>query len=107
MATRKPSIPKTSAALKLQLEKARQNIAALENRAYAEELSEMIGKTNIVAEFAKIKARVTDIPATRILAAIGRAVGIKRLEVKQVAVTPRKPADPSKPRKPRAKKAAT
>jgi hypothetical protein len=38
------------------------------------------------------------------LAAIGTAIGIKRLEVKQLEAPKRKPADPNKPRKPHAKK---
>ena len=104
MATRKPSTPKTSADLKLQLEVARKRLAELEKRAYAEELTELISATNIVADFAKIQARVTDIPAIAILAAIGRAVRILRLEVRQITVVARAPADPTKPRKPRAKK---
>jgi len=104
MATRKPSTPKTSADLKLQLEVARKRLAELEKRAYAEELTEFIGATNIVADFAKIQARVKDIPATGILAAIGAAVGIKQVEVKQADVVARKPADPNKPKKPRVKK---
>ena len=66
----------------------------------------MIKATNIVADFAKIQARVTDIKPTAILSAIGVAVGIKRLEVKQAEPPKRKPADTNKPKKPRAKKSA-
>jgi len=58
----------------------------------------------LVADFAKIQARVTDIKPTAILSAIGVAVGIKRLEVAQAEPKPRKAADPNKPSKPRAKK---
>ena len=36
-----------------------------------------------------------------ILATLGAAVGIKRLEVKQLEAPKRKPADPNKPKKPR------
>jgi hypothetical protein len=107
MATaRKPTKPKTSAELKQQLEAAKKRLADLEKRAYAEELTELIKSTNIVADFAKIQARVTDIKPIAILAAIGVAVGIKRLEVAQAEPKPRTPADPNKPRKPRAKKTA-
>lgn len=104
MATRKPRGTTTSAELKEKLELAKKRLADLEKRAYAEELSELIKSTNIVADFAKIQARVTDIKDVAILAAIGTAIGIKRLEVKQLEAPKRKPADPNKPRKPRAKK---
>jgi uncharacterized iron-regulated protein len=106
MATRKPSTPKTSAELKQQLAQAKERLAELEKRAYAEEINELISATNIVADFAKVQANVTDIDATVILAAIGVAVGIKRLEVKQADAVKRKPADPNKPRKSGAKKPA-
>ena len=106
MATRKPKTPKTSAELKQQLEEAKKKIADLEKRAYTEELTELIAGTNIVADFAKIQARVTDIKPVAILAAIGNAVGIKRLDVKQADAPKRKATDPSKPRKPRTPKTA-
>ena len=107
MATaRKPSKPKSSAEMKLQLEAARKRLADLEKRAYAEELTELINSTNIVADFAKIQAKVKDIKPVAILAAIGAAVGIKRLQVAQAEPTPRAPADPNKPKKPRTKKIA-
>lgn len=106
MATRKPAKPKTSAELKIQLEDAKRKLADLERRAYAEELHELIRSTSIVTEFHKIQAQVKDIKPTAILAAIGDAVGIKRLEVNQAATPARKPIDPNKPRKPRAVKTA-
>ncbi len=100
--TRKPSKPKTSAELKQQLDAARRRVAALEQRAYAEELTELIRSTNIVADFAKIQSRLTDVKPTAILAAVASAVGLKRVEVTQTPPLPRKPADPNKPKKPRA-----
>ena len=103
MATRKPSKPKTSAELKEQLEIAKKKLAELEQRAYAEELTELIKSTNIISDFAKIQAKVTDIKPIAILGAIASAVGIKRLEIKQGDAPKRKPADPNKPRKLRAK----
>ena len=99
MATRKPTVPKTSAELKAQLEQAKQRLAALEKRAYAEEITELINTTSIVADFAKIQARVKDIDSTAILAAVGAAVGIKRLEVKQTAPVERKSAAANKLKK--------
>ena len=104
--TRKPSKPKSSAEMKLQLEAARKRLADLEKRAYAEELTELINSTNIVADFAKIQAKVKSIKPPAILAAIGVAVGIKRLVVTQTEPTPRAPADPNKVKKPRTKKTA-
>ena len=104
--TRKPTKPKTSADLKAQLETAKKRLKELEQRAYAEELTELIKATNIVADFAKIQARVKDIKEVAILAAVGAAVGIKRLEIKQAEPPKRKPADPNKPKKPRAKKSS-
>ena len=107
MATaRKPTKPKTSAEMKLQLEAARKRLADLEQRAYAEELTELINSTNIVADFAKIQAKVKSIQPPAILAAIGVAVGIKRLAVTQTEPKPRAPADPNKIKKPRTKKTA-
>jgi hypothetical protein len=104
--TRKPTKPKSSAEMKLQLEAARKRLADLEKRAYAEELTELINSTNIVADFAKIQAKVKSIKPPAILAAIGVAVGIKRLVVTQTEPKPRAPADPNKPKKPRTKKTA-
>jgi alanyl-tRNA synthetase len=108
MATRKPSTPKTSAELKQQLEEARKRLAQLEQRAYAEELHELISKTNIVADFNSIKNRVQDIRPDAILKAIGHAVGMRRLTVKQDVPEPRKrsASDPTKPKRTR-KKATT
>ncbi len=102
MASRKPSKPKTAAELRQQLEAAKKRLAELEERAYAEELNELIRGTSIVSDFAKIQARVTDIKPVTILSAVANAVGIRRLTITQAAPTPRKPADPNKPRKPRA-----
>jgi hypothetical protein len=87
MATRRPTKPKTSADLKAQLAEAKKRLADLEKRAYAEELTELINATSIVADFVKIKARVKDINDVAILAAVGAAVGIKRLEVKSSVTT--------------------
>ncbi len=48
MATRKPSTPKTSTELKQQLAQAKERLAELEKRAYAEEINELISATNMV-----------------------------------------------------------
>mgnify|MGYP006198568239 FL=1 len=109
MATRKPSTPKTSAELKQQLEEARKKLAQLEQRAYAEELMELINKTNIVADFNSIKNKVQDIRPDAILKAIGHAVGMRRLTVKQDVPEPRKRSatDANKPKRSRKKAAET
>ena len=79
---------KTAADLKAELEKAKANLAALEQRAYAEELNEVISKTNIISDYNTIKAnsKATDLT---ILAAIGKAVGISRLVITQSEVKKR------------------
>lgn len=90
MATGK-RIVKTSADLKKDIEVAKAQLAALEKRAYAEELTELIANTGIVKDFAAIKAKTKDISELVILAAIGEAIGIKRLVLSQSDVVPRKP----------------
>ncbi len=91
MATRKPRVTKTSAELKQELEEAKKKIAELEKRAYAEELTELIKSTSIVADFAKIQAKAKDITPLAILEAVASAVGIKRLQVTQAPPATRKP----------------
>jgi alanyl-tRNA synthetase len=109
MATRSRSAPKTSAELREQLEQARKKLAQLEQRAYAEELFELISKTNIVADFNSIKSRVQDIRPDAILKAIGHAVGMRRLTVKQDVPEPRKRSatDTAKPKRARKKAVPT
>ena len=90
MATaRKPSIPKTSAQLKAQLETAKAKVASLEKRVYEDQLGEWLKSTTIVKDFAAIQAKVKDISPLAILAAIAEAVGIKRLVLSQSDVVPR------------------
>lgn len=101
--TRKPAKQKTSAEIKQQLDAMKKRVAELEQLAYAEELTELIRSTNIVADFAKIQSRVTDVKPTAILSAIATAVGMKRVEVTQAPPAKRKPRDPNAPKKPRAK----
>lgn len=102
MATaRKPSTPKTSADILKDIAAAKARLALLEKQLYSEELDTLIKGTCIVADFARIQARVKDIKDVAILAAIGAAVGIKRLELKQTEPAKRKPVDPSAPKKPR------
>lgn len=95
MAERKQRVPKTSAELKEQLEKARAALAALEKKAYAEELGELIRTSNIVRDFKAIQEKVTDIKPVAILEAVAQELGIKRLTISQTAAPKRK----STPRK--------
>jgi len=79
---------KTAADLKADLEKAKAALAALEQRAYAEELDEVIKKTNIISDFNVIKANSEATDLT-ILAAVAKAVGIPRLVITQSEVKKR------------------
>ena len=90
MATRKPRTPKTSEQLKQELELAKQKLADLEQRAYAEELNEAIAASNFVAEFLKVKLKLPKVSEVAILQAFGVAAGIKRVQVTQAPVQTRK-----------------
>lgn len=74
---------KTLGAVKYQekLEKAKAALTALEEKAYASELEELIKKEDIVSSFKVIQANVREISDVAILTAIGKAVGIKRLVI--------------------------
>jgi hypothetical protein len=98
---------KTSEDIEKEIVATKAKLAALERRAYGGQLAELIKDTAIVQDFAAIRAQATTMSALEILAAIGEAVGIKRLEVKQGDVVKRKPVDPNKPKKPRAPKTKT
>ena len=80
---------KTTEDLKADLAKARATLAALEQRAYAGELEELVKNSAMVKEFQAIRSKVQDVSDTAILAALGRAVGIKRVEVTQKPVAKR------------------
>ena len=77
--------------LKAKLEKAKASLKALEEKAYASELEELIKKQNIVSSFKTIQANARGISDVAILNAIGKAVGIKRLVVTQAEAVKRKP----------------
>lgn len=82
---------KTSADLLKEISATKARLVSLEKRAYAGQLDEMIANTSIVKDFKAIQSKVTDISPLAILTAIASAVGIKRLELKQGDVVPRKP----------------
>lgn len=83
MATRAPRKSMTADDYKEKLEKAKAALKALEEKAYATELDDLIKNQNIVSAFNVIKANAKDISDIAILTAIGKAVGIKRLEITQ------------------------
>lgn len=89
MATRAPRKSLSAQELKAKLEKAKLAVKELEQRAYAEELDEIIKKQNIISSFNVIKANTKGISDIAILTAIGKACGIPRLEITQKAVTKR------------------
>jgi len=82
---------KTAEDLKADLVKARAALAVLEQRAYAGELDGHVQKSAIVKEFTAIRDKVKGVSDIAILASIGKAVGIKRVEVSIKPVTARKP----------------
>lgn len=81
---------KTAEDLKADLAKARAALAALEQRAYAGELDGHVEKSAIVKEFTAIREKVKGVSDIAILASIGKAVGIKRVEVAIKPATTRK-----------------
>ena len=74
---------KTTEDLKAQLAAMKAKMTALEQRAYAGELNELVKNSAMVKEFQAIRSKVQDASDVAILAALGRAVGIKRVEVTQ------------------------
>ena len=92
-ATKKTRIRKAKTAedLKADLAKARAALAALEQRAYAGELDGHVQKSAIVKEFIAIREKVKGVSDIAILASIGKAVGIKRVEVTIKPAATRKP----------------
>jgi hypothetical protein len=89
MATRTPRKTMTADDLKKKLEAAKEALKVLEKRAYAGEVTEAINKSNIPADFKKIKDSAKDVSDIAILEAIGIVIGIKRLVVTQSEVKKR------------------
>ena len=96
MATRPRSAPKTSAELKKALEASKKRTAMLEQKLYAESLTELIGKTNILSDYAKIQQQADGIKDAAILQAIVNKLGIKRIAITEIPAPPRKPSKPRK-----------
>lgn len=89
MATRAPRKSLSTDDYKAKLAKAKEALKALEEKAYASELEELIKKQNIVSSFKVIQANTKGVSDLQILTAIGKAVGIKRLTVSQAEPKPR------------------
>ena len=84
---------KTAQDLKKELAAAEKKLEQLKQRAYSEEIEELVVKHNIVTSFEAVRAGVKEASDIAILAAIGKAVGIKRLIVAQADVKERKKKD--------------
>jgi hypothetical protein len=89
MATRAPRKSLSADDLKKKLEAAKEALKVLEKRAYAGEVTEAIKKSNIPADFKKIKDSAKDVSDIAILEAIGIVIGIKRLVVTQSEIKKR------------------
>ena len=85
----------TASDYKAKLEKAKATIKALEEKAFAGELDEIIKGHNLGSMYVEIRAKVdrsvTDIA---ILNAIAKALGMKRMDIKQAEAKTRAPRKP-------------
>lgn len=89
MATKAPRKTLTAEDLKKKLADAKEAIKALERKAFASEITEAIKKSNIPADFTKIKDGAKGVSDIAILETIGLVMGIKRLVVTQSEAKPR------------------
>lgn len=80
---------KTPAEIKAALAAAKKKVAELEQKAYKSELDELIKSMHFVAEFNSIKSALKEVTDVAILAAIGDACGVKRLQITQLPTKPR------------------
>ena len=106
-ATRKK---KTVDELKADLAAAKAKVAALEQKAYKSELSELIRKSHFLADYNAIKTAFKDVSDVAILMEIASACGAKRIHITQAEPKPRatKPkATGAATKKTAAKKTAT
>ena len=99
MATKPRSTPKSSAELKKALEASKKRTAMLEQKLYAESLTEIINKTNILSDYARIQQQADGIKDAAILQAIVNKLGIKRISITQIPTPPRKPSAKSSKKK--------
>jgi hypothetical protein len=81
----------TADELKQKLADAKEAIKTLERKAFASEVTDAINKSNIPADFKKIKDGAKGVSDIAILETIGQIMGIKRLVVTQSEPVKRKP----------------
>lgn len=74
---------KTAEQLIKEVENAEKKLMALKKRAFSGQITEMIKKSSIKAEFDQILKNANGVSDVAILEAIGAVVGIKRLVVSQ------------------------
>jgi ribosomal protein L29 len=89
--TRKAAKDKTQADWEADVKRLEAQLAAARTQVAASKVENALNATNILAEFKQLRMRmqaskVTDI---ELLLAVGNALGIKRLEIKQAPPTPR------------------
>ena len=95
MATRAPRKSMTANDYKTKLEKAKAALKALEEKAFAGELEEIISAFNLGTMYATIRAKVNrDVTDAVILNAIAKALGMKRMDIKQAEAKTRAPRKP-------------
>ena len=85
-ATRKK---KTVDDLKADLAAAKAKVAALEQKAYKSELSELISKSHFAADYKAIQTAFKDVSDVAILMEIAAACGAKRIHITQTEPKPR------------------
>jgi len=94
-AAAKPRAPRkvlSAADIIAKMDKMKEALKALEQKAYGSELDEAVVAMRIGDLFAKLKGEMKGVSDLAILASIGKAAGIKRLSITQAEVKPRKPA---------------
>jgi hypothetical protein len=91
MATRAPRKTMTANDYKEKLEKAKAALKALEEKAYATELEDLIKSQNIVSAFNAIKENAKDVSEIAILTAIAKACKVKRIVITEAEVKKRAP----------------
>ncbi len=80
---------KTVDDLKADLAAAKAKVAALEQKAYKSELSELISKSHFAADYKVIQVAFKDVSDVAILMEIAAACGAKRIHITQAEPKPR------------------
>jgi hypothetical protein len=88
---RGPNKVLTAAEVQAKIAAAKKQIAELEALAHSGTIADAIAKSKLVSQFNDVKAAAKGASDVAILAALGKAVGIKRLSVTQTEPVARKP----------------